>query len=368
MRTLACLALVGCASNSTEVPGDSDAAANTADPANTDDPANTGDTDTDVDPTDQGVPMFIAQGHVGRTSISCDDGNTWVADQSNDDDLRCWSDNWEPDCDHSPDSARGIAYGDGVFMATFGWGYPGGLFRSVDGVRWDETYPGSSAAGMAYGNGVFIAGDWSPLRSVDAGLTWTRDDDFYVPYNVRRTSFVEAGGGRFLLLNDGPLLMSSDDGVSWYQPPAPAGCGTNVMFNGGAAYGNGALVIVAGDGPTCVSTDDGATFTAGAPVDVYGWLTSRLLFNGTEFVVWGNGLMYTSPDGQSWSETAVSGVELDAVAQSEDGTYVGVGGWYDGQNFYRSTDGVSWQAIGGYGGHPVFDLTFGIGQASPTCP
>lgn len=57
------------------------------------------------EPTPDGVPMFVAQGHAGRTTISCDDGLSWVAHQSDDDTLDCF----DPyDCDHDAGAGRGI--------------------------------------------------------------------------------------------------------------------------------------------------------------------------------------------------------------------------------------------------------------------
>ena len=43
-------------------------------------------------PGDDLVPAFVAQGHLGRTVVSCDDGQTWNHDQSNEvGDGTCWS-------------------------------------------------------------------------------------------------------------------------------------------------------------------------------------------------------------------------------------------------------------------------------------
>src|SRR5262245_52167588 len=67
------------------------------------------------------VPVFVAQGHVGRTTISCDDGRTWVGNRSDDDSIRCFS---GVDCDHHPGAAHGVVFGHGWFFATFGWGQP----------------------------------------------------------------------------------------------------------------------------------------------------------------------------------------------------------------------------------------------------
>ena len=54
------------------------------------------------------TPMFVAQGFVGRTTISCDDGRTWVADHSDDEAMRCFSATPGSDCDHNGQRAMGL--------------------------------------------------------------------------------------------------------------------------------------------------------------------------------------------------------------------------------------------------------------------
>lgn len=310
-------------------------------------------TSTGTTTSGTGDVVFVAQGHVGRTLVSLDRGRTWVHDQSADPTLECWADNWLPDCDHREDSARGLAAGDGVVVATFGWGAPGGLVRSEDGQAWETVFADSTAAGVAWGNGVFLAGDWLPKRSTDGGRTW-EELGWVVDFNVRRTVFVEAGGGRFLLANDGPLVVSADAGDTWTTPPSPAGCGNDVMFTGGIAYGNGVIVGVSGDGTACRSVDDGASFEPAGPVGA--WLSSRLVFDGSQFVVFSPGSVHTSVDGQSWSTAALAGgLTLDAVAHA-DGSWVGVGGWYADQRWWHSDDGHTWTQATGPGGHPIYEL------------
>src|SRR5690606_33849550 len=79
------------------------------------------------------VPVFIAQGHLGRTTISCDDGRTWIHNQSQDDAARCFEN--DLDCDHHPYAARGIAHGEGTFLLTWGWGAPGSVVRTEDAAN-----------------------------------------------------------------------------------------------------------------------------------------------------------------------------------------------------------------------------------------
>ncbi len=115
--------------------------------------------------------MFVAQGHVGRTMISCDRGKTWVANRSDDDTAVCFENGF--DCDHGPGAANGVVWGDGWFYGTFGWGQPGSVRRSHDGVTWEKVVNDTTFGGMAFGGGKVLAGSRYPRLSSDAGVTWT---------------------------------------------------------------------------------------------------------------------------------------------------------------------------------------------------
>ena len=62
-------------------------------------------------------------------------------DQSDRDSARCWlSDHTDPnyvECDHNPSAQRSLVYGDGYFYAKYGWGAPGSVRRTKDGIHWE---------------------------------------------------------------------------------------------------------------------------------------------------------------------------------------------------------------------------------------
>jgi hypothetical protein len=357
----------------TDTDTDTDADADTD--ADTDTDADGGsDTDADTDATgDTGpavvgtVSLVVGQAHVGRTLRSCDVGTSWLDDVSEDPDLACWALDYLPDCDHREDTARGIAYGDGAFVATFGWGEPGGLVRSEDGIVWEEVLPGTTGAGVAYGQGTFVVGDWTPWRSADGGRTWEQ-----LPWasdtNVRFVDWVDADGGRFLMFSDGNLRVSDDLGDTWVIPTTEAGCGSGAwfLFAGGAAYGDGQLVIVGGDGTTCRSRDDGSTFQRVAGPAAYE-ISTRPLWTGSSFEVWSQGQVHRSADGDGWVSEALvpANLVLDSVVRTSQGMYVGIGGRYDGQRAWWSADGRTWTEASDFvGGHPGVALAVGEVDAS----
>ncbi len=360
----------------------------------------------------QPVGVFMAQGYLGRTTFSCDDGKTWVGNRSWDvegDPIMCsmvqngvcdtgmgasmCSYTISGSCQQrscgndTPDVPKGVVYGNGEFVATWGWGTDGDVRRSTNGLDWTPTYPTSNFGGVAFGANHFVAASRSPIWSSD-GANWTVSAaDFRDPMNaliwsVRRFAYVDyAGGGRFIAVADGgtgnDILISSDGGQTWARPTSPAsGCGAGgVASYGDILYGNGVIAIVDAGGNSCRSTDGGTTWTI-APTGVT-QLISRGVWTGSEFRLWGEGVMISSSDGATWTQTALPGgewIEGPVVLSPVTGTYVAIANeWsgYAGQHFLRSTDGITWTSLadGAFvGSHPIMYMTFGYVDSSALCP
>ncbi len=332
------------------------------------------------------VPMFVAVGHAGRTVLTCDDGRSWVGNRSDDDALRCFDDQAGGiDCDHSSNAGTGIAYGNGWFVATFGWGNPGTIRRSNDGIDWEvvaqgDDEDGLTSSGLAFGSDMFVTGARSPHIAGPNALTWDRAPDIPLGdvWNVRRIAYVPVDGGLFVMFaqDQERRLITSSDASDWeFSPSGAEYCGGNNI-----TYGEGVLMMIGDTG--CRSTDGGQTWE---PVELRAAASTPTLWTGSEFVYWGldedyRDARYTSPDGVDWEQTPVSAdtggvMRLGPVARSPDGTYVAVRGawqqWYDEQRFYRSTDGIEWHTLpsGMYtGSHPLRQIVFGYGAPSAACP
>ncbi len=343
---------------------------------------------------------FVAIGYAGRTTVSCDDGLSWVGNQSEDDQMVCFTtaplpDGGSSDCDHHYRPGRGIAAGNGWFVATFGWGDPGGVRRSRDGITWQTTLSGTTFAGLVHGNGKFLAASRQPRVSHDDAATW---DAGGVPQlmngattisNVRRAGFGGDAGVFVVVGEDGAardVMVSATNGATWTRPSTlPAGCGAAMQWEGGIVDGNGTLVMVGGDGTVCRSADNGVTWTS---VSLGQTIGSRLIWTGTEFMVWGGNKLFRSANGVTWVSMATSlkitladggmqnaALDLGPVARSPNGTFVGVNGgwqqWYDKQLFLRSTDGLAWTSLpkNKYtASHPMTHIVWGPAQRSAVCP
>lgn len=295
------------------------------------------------------VSAFVAIGHQGRTTLSCDDGRSWIANSSADDSADCGS----MDCNHGAFAGAGLAYGKGLFVVAFGWGTPGGIHYSSDGVNWQEGYDGDYFfADIAFGNDTFIAGDKYQGHGSTDGMTWARvtKPDLAVD-TPRGIEFVDYDGGRFVLVADAndvrDIAYTTDEGQTWSNPTTrPDECVFSVR---GMAAGNGTLVALTADGNLCTTEDGGETFTVRNLGS--GTFDSQVVWTGTEFMLWSDSAVHRSSDGLSWTSEpfSPSSARIGAVAVSPGGTFVASStsevGWYDSQQFYRSTDGVSWDVL-----------------------
>ncbi|MEO8214390.1 MAG: hypothetical protein ABI560_14415, partial [Myxococcales bacterium] len=331
--------------------------------------------------TPTGVAMFVAGGYRGRTTISCDDGASWVANHSDDDSV-CPN----HDCGEVFNTITGVTYGDGHFFITRGWGKPGNVLRSEDGVTWTQVYSGTQFGGVAFGNhSLVVASGWqSAWYSTNAGQTLTKAQDFSgllgsSTGTIRNVSFHPFDGGRFILVPDDgagkrKFVVSKDLGKTYVLGTmSPDDCASRVTD---VTSGGDIIVSISDEtGFACRSTDGGATWT-GKQISPDG-LSRQMVWTGTEFLVYGGGAGYRSTDGSTWTKFTLSpaGLRFGALTRSsQSGILVAsspYGTDYGAQAFYRSADGVTWQKLAAgkfVGSHLIEHMTFGLGQHSAACP
>jgi hypothetical protein len=336
-----------------------------------------------VDLLPQRVPVFVAQGHVGRTLISCDDGKTWTHDINDDSSIVCYN----PDeCDHQPNSGAGITYDNGWFFASFGHGSTmGTLRRSHDGYTWEKVQTGNSEGGISFFDGIVMWMDGHYSISMDQGMTFTANDPGG-GYLIPRT--IAQAGSILLASGDDPVAkVSQDAGKTW----------TDATLNG-VAWGRNVFVARGSDNSlvtvssvhaannvntayTARSTDNGLTWTGStlySGTDYADWCA--MFFDGTRFVGWFDNQMWTSTDGVTWSSTPVVTnppvglMTTGPIARGPTGTLVTVpnvwANYYDKQHAFRSTDGLNWEMLDAAhftGGHPILHITTGYVD-STACP
>jgi hypothetical protein len=318
------------------------------------------------------VGVFVAQGHEGRITRSCDDGRTFPYNESEDDTFVCFSDS-EHDCDHSAVAGRGLAFGAGHFVATWGWGHPGTLQRSSDGRRWtDVLLDTPTFADVAYGDGVFVAcGD--PTRVSRDGQTWEVGGKLSFDFNYRGIEHVPTAGGLFIVTGESGeqrAISLSKDGKTWTAASErPEACGEQLR---GIAGSDSVALIASAKGHVCRSTD-GRSWSYQAVAERF---TSPPVWTGEEFWIYSGATLFKSADGQSWTSQGISpsGIAIGALARSPEGTLVAANDgwqvWYEKQQFFRSTNGVDWEVLpetAFTGSHPINFIDFGYVASSAGC-
>jgi hypothetical protein len=310
------------------------------------------------------IPAFVAQGYRQRTLLSCDDGRSWVADSSLPE-----ADCDEVNCDHEEGTPRGIAHGNGWFVAVFGWGRPGSIRRSRDGVSWETQIQDAVHSYLAFGSGMFLLSGEQPYVSPD-GTGWMETSETPNPHS-RIARFAPGNGGRFVLFGEdnspSPIAMTSDLGETWDVPSErPDECGPGAA---GIAAGNG-VIVGASFRNVCYSNDDGDTWGV---VTLPERATSPPIFDGSRFLIWSAETVNISTDGETWTQESCTPQDISptAVAVSPDGTFVSSQGGNDGLRFYRSDDGISWERLADDRfpkGNGFKYIEFGQVSPSDVCP
>lgn len=320
------------------------------------------------------VGVFVAQGHAGRITRSCDDGRSFRDDQSSDAEYRCFSDD-EHDCDHSAVAGRGLAFGSDSFVATWGWGAPGTLQRSLDGWIWSDVMTSTRTfADVAYGSGRFVAAG-NPTYVSSDGVSWQMGGKLSFDFNYRGIEFVPAGGGTFIITGESQekrAISRSSDGVTWTAASErPELCGQQLR---GIAGSEDVVVLVSGAGHVCRSLDAGQSWQHQPVTERF---TSPPVWTGEEFVVFENAKRWSSADGATWVSVPITppSAAIGPLARSPGGTWVAANAgwkvWYEQQQLYRSSDeGKTWQPLepGTFtGSHPIQFIAFGYVAPSSGC-
>lgn len=304
------------------------------------------------------VPAFVAVGQGGRTVLSCDGGRTWRHDRFENED----------NGDHEAYSGKGLAYGAGVFVAGFGWGAPGRAWVSRDAVRWEESLtPMENGLGdVVYGDGVFLVSTGRTIRSSPDGRAWTDLGSIPRELGLQHVRGMGYGDGAFFIGGSERLLRSTDQGRTWaaaqtYDPACVAGVGRR----GGWAWdGAGTIVVNGNTGIVCWSQDQGDTWTS---VDLGASLSGNVVWSGSGFLIGAGSSVWKSLDGKMWSQAALPDRPDVRYVAHGDGVFVGIS--RDGERFYRSEDGATWEpAAQAPGGTDLVAVRFGFIEPTSECP
>ncbi len=306
-------------------------------------------------------PVIVAADMGLRIVMSRDDGKTWNEVFFG-----------FPAHDHSAFATFDVAYTNGLFAISSGWGSGGRgtIIASEDGIYWrhltgpnrkgrHDAYGMGDSMGIAGGNGVIVNAGTSIEATQDFGKSW-------IPYNVRKETglgfgfhhmgviFGDYDGGRFFAWDGAGenVVYSKDLGKTWAFCSQKNGWveGEKGLY-AGMAYGNGVFLMLDGNGALVRRTADGGeTWTAhktGASKPSSNRKTGMFFVNG-EF--WINGKTpRKSKDGITWTDLH-DGLPAGHISQTDKGTYINVS--TKRTTILRSEDGKQWDVVYTMTPHP----------------
>ena len=324
------------------------------------------------EPTPAGkVRVAIGLAH-GRVVTSCDGLESIVHDEV-----------FSPDAnDHHEHALKGAAYGDGVFLFNTGHGAPGHVFRSTDGIAWEQLpgerfhYADGTTGPLTGGTrGIFWDGEVfvlirgrSPRMTSTDGLDWVEDEGEAIDrkyFHFRSLSYHPSLGRLFMDGTDSPKevhwLLSSVDSAQSY---AEVEGGFADECNAWMTLAHGGLVAPGGD-LMCLSFDGGDTWRVEEVPDGFGtYLPTDDGF--IAFAGWRRGPQRW--DGESWTEETIdNGVRIAAAGRAPWGTYWAAS--RQGTEHWTSQDSVTWEPMAHEGsGNPLRMMLFGYADPSAMCP
>ncbi len=148
---------------------------------------------------------------------------------------------------------RDIQFANNSFVTVGGMGFgsPGYILTSSDGITWTSRTPGAGSNddlfACAYGGGMWVAcGNGGYICSSSDGTTWTTRNSG-VTINFYSITY---GNNLFVVGADNGNVFTSSDGITWTQRTT----GSSLAM-WGVCFGNGIFVCVGGNAGIYTSTD-----------------------------------------------------------------------------------------------------------------
>jgi len=269
---------------------------------------------------DPQVPVVVAIGRGGRIVHSSDDGKSWKQVFFG-----------APTVSHGHWVTRSVAYTEGMFVATVGWGKPPLTLASDDGVNWRHFAP--------------------PMEQQEGEL---KVDPMEMP-----GAWKMGGGGGTFIYGNHRLTVTPDFGKSWYQTlvgRAFRDDGRKLSTHHLKPFylGTPGHFVVLGQDRNKEGTTEGHVFRTRDDGKTWEWLEGEGLENGEGqpehflamdgFWLLGTraGKIYRSTDeGRSWELTRDLEV-YNPCLRVVNGEI-----WAVGRSSFSSQDGVEWQPLPG---------------------
>jgi hypothetical protein len=201
------------------------------------------------------------------------------------------------------------------------------VYSTNNGVNWNAVPSGPNrggiigAKGVAYGNGIWVIVG-SAVSS--AGIAWSNDGIIWnaVPSGnlggITNPQDVAFGDGRWVVVGESTMIAySTDNGISWTGVPAGyTSRGGITPIGNGVAYGNGRWVVVGGGSGIATSTN-GTSWQAVTGTNLGGIFEGRsVAYSDNHWVVGATGAIGSTKIAYSIGGTewiAVTGTNLGGI-------------------------------------------------------
>lgn len=296
----------------------------------------------DAPPAKDDAGVFVAVGYGGRR-VTTVDGITWQNDVE-----------FAPNGGDDDNCLFSIAFGKEKFVAVGGGARVGRIMTTRDGKEWKEvkTYR-FRVNPVLFGNGMFMAGTSKQLEVSGDGENWSTAGKIDTKGGLyfRKGAF---GNNTFVFCGDISNKPGPRDG--WRCATADGktieGLATDLPSNQlHIAFGNGRFVM-AGKGGFRQSSKDGRTWEDASDKEED---FRSVFFTGTQFVLNGKKVCYTSDDGVKWS-SAGKAFNAEPLAAGN-GIFIGCS-WKT--NLYVSSDAINWKKTSAAGTNALNEAAFGV--------
>ena len=307
---------------------------------------------------DPRTPVVVAVGKGGRIITSSDDGASWEQVFFG-----------APTVSHGHWVTRSLAYTEGMFATSVGWGQPPMTLASDDGVNWRHLAPPPEqqegemkvdpmempgAWTMAGGAGTFIYGNHRLTTTPDFGKTWYethvgrefREDARKLSTHHLKPYYLGTPG-HFIVLgqdrnkegtSEGNLFLTKDNGKTWQWLETSGLENGDGMPEHFVSMGEFWLLCTR-EGNVYRSTDEGLTWER--TFEFEGHWPYMTLVNGEVWLVGKSS--FSSKDGIEWTALPES-IPDGKLLETSQGTLLSIDGRRDG--ILRSTDGgETWEEV-----------------------
>ena len=252
--------------------------------------------------------------------------------------------NWNTEAPSSPVAyPLFVEWRDGRFLAVGNHDF----YSSADGSTWTthvaDTPTFINLTGATHFAGLSIVfGHRGHIASSPDDTIWTvqTTGDAHQALND-----VIWDGSQFMAVGGGSqqTIRTSPDGINWTtQNSDAASFSLYGVTNGGGQY----VAVGDGSGDQVLTSPDGLTWTGHSLSDNYIYLNSVIWGDDEYIAVGGDGLILTSPDGTTWTAQtdgiAATDMIYDVVWNGSVYVVTGNGDTYDSKFIASSPDGVTW--------------------------